>query len=82
MVNAGILQPLVFQDRVIHGLPNVSLSIYGFTEHLKRFSAPTRDSDAIAAAFDAIKNGGQGGDSIPVELPAKRKAEKRRHLDL
>jgi VWFA-related protein len=76
VVNAGMLQPLVFQDRLIHGLPNVSLSIYGFTEHLQRYSPPTRNSAAIAAAFDAIKSGGQGSDSIAVELPAKRKAEK------
>jgi len=75
VVNAGMLQPLVFQDRVIRGLPNVSLSVYAFTEHLQRFAAPTRDSAALAAAFDAIKSGGQGGVTIPLELPAKRKAE-------
>ena len=75
VVNAGMLQPLVFQDRVIRGLPNVSLSVYAFTEHLKRYTPPTRDSVVLAAAFDAIKDGGPGGVSIPVELPTKRKAE-------
>ena len=76
VVNAGMLQPLVFQDRVIRGLPNVSLSVYAFTSNLRRYASPTRDSAALAAAFDAIKAGGQGGESIPVELPPKRKGEK------
>jgi VWFA-related protein len=76
MVNAGMLQPVAFQDRVIRGLPNVSLSIYAFTSHLQRYSGPTRDADAISAAFDAIRNGSEGGSSISVELPANRKEEK------
>lgn len=76
VANAGMLQPLIFQDRVIRGLPNVSLSVYAFNSRLKRYTPPTRDSAVLASAFDAIRNGGAGGIDIPVELPPKRKAEK------
>lgn len=76
VLDAGLLQPLAFQDRVIGGLPNVSLSVYAFSSHLSRYTPPTRDVAVLSAAFDTIKSGGQGGVRIPVELPEKRKIEK------
>ncbi|MFB3826757.1 MAG: VWA domain-containing protein [Bryobacteraceae bacterium] len=74
----GLLDPLVFKTALLDGMPNVRLSVYGFGGRLHRFSRPTRDPEALAAAFRRVLDFRSGArprpDLIPIELPPKRKA--------
>lgn len=75
VLNAGLLNPLVFKSSVLDGLPNVRLAVYGFSDELRRYCTPTRDLTVIEAAFRSL---GQraAGETIVLEALPKRSARR------
>lgn len=73
VTEAGLLNPMVFRDQLLVGLPNVKLSVYGFGTRLARYASATRDFTELAAAFSALaKPKLSGGDKMPLVLFPKR----------
>ncbi|MBS1855371.1 MAG: VWA domain-containing protein [Acidobacteria bacterium] len=76
VLHEGLLDPLVFKQALIDGLPGVSLAVYGFTDRLVRFTPPTRDYEALRGAFASLP-AHHAGDIIKLALPPKRGADPR-----
>jgi len=73
VTEAGLLNPLVFRDRLLASLPNVKLSVYGFASRLARYSTATRDFAQLSAAFAALgKPKLTGGTPLPIALFPRR----------
>ena len=70
VTEAGLLNPLVFRDKVLARLPNVKLSVYGFDSRLARYTSATRDFTQLSAAFAALAKPKMtgGGERIPLEI--------------
>jgi len=75
VLNAGLLNPLVFKSTLLDGLPNVRLAIYGFSDDLRRYCPPTRDLAVIEAAFRSLGQRAPGETIILEPLP-KRSVKK------
>src|SRR5580700_7059691 len=71
VLNAGLLNPLVFKSTLLDGLPNVRLAIYGFSDDLRRYCPPTRDMAVLGAAFHALGERA-AGETIVLKRPPKR----------
>jgi VWFA-related protein len=74
VTDAGLLDPLTFEENLLGAFDNVTLSIYGFTTQLDRYCKLSRDRETLRAAFSALGSRGSKHESIKVPLPAKRKA--------
>jgi VWFA-related protein len=46
--------PQIFRENLLDEFPNASISIYGFSDALVRFSRPTRDAGALKKAMDMV----------------------------
>jgi VWFA-related protein len=44
----------IFRDGILDEFPNVSLSVYGFSDNLVRFATPTRDPAVLKKAMDLV----------------------------
>lgn len=75
VVSKGMLDPLVFQDDLLKGLPNVEISVYSFNQTLRKQAGPTRDPELLRTAFESVAAKG-GGIAIPIELPKGRRENK------
>ncbi|HEV1288195.1 MAG TPA: hypothetical protein VNU44_22920 [Bryobacteraceae bacterium] len=71
VLHAGLLNPLVFKDSVLDGLPNVRLAVYGFSDDLRRYCPPTRDMAVLGAAFHSLGERA-AGETIVLKPPPKR----------
>jgi VWFA-related protein len=71
VLNAGLLNPLVFKNSVLDGLPNVRLAVYGFSDDLRRYCPPTRDMAVLEAAFHSLGERATG-ETIALKPPPKR----------
>jgi VWFA-related protein len=78
VMNAGLLDPLVFKSSILDGLGHVRIAIYGFDAKLRRYCPPTRDFATLRAALEALRDRTKSaGIQIPIELPPKRKSDPR-----
>lgn len=75
VLNAGLLNPLVFKSSVLDGVPNVQLAIYGFSDDLRRYCPPTRDMAVLEAAFHSLGERA-AGETIELKPLPKRSARK------
>jgi VWFA-related protein len=75
VLQAGLLNPLVFKNSVLDGLPNVRLAVYGFSDNLRRYCPPTRDMAVLEAAFHALGER-VAGETMVLKSPPKRTARK------
>ncbi len=50
----AVFNAKVFRDGILDEFPNVSLSIYGFSDNLVRFATPTRDPAVLKKAMDLV----------------------------
>jgi hypothetical protein len=71
VVNAGLLDPLVFKTSILDGLPNVRLAVYGFSDDLTRYCRPTRDLAVLEAAFQSLGKRAPA-ETIVLKPPPKR----------
>jgi hypothetical protein len=71
VLNAGLLNPLVFKNSVLDGLPNVRLAVYGFSDDLRRYCLPTRDIAVLEGAFHSLGERA-AGEMIALKPPPKR----------
>ncbi|SPE38271.1 exported hypothetical protein [Candidatus Sulfopaludibacter sp. SbA3] len=74
VMNADLLSPLLFQQKLLQEMPNVRLAVYGFSKSLRKYTEPTRDFAQLSTAFEALRTGQQAGELIPLALFPKRKA--------
>ena len=74
VMQANLLSPLMFQQSLLDQLPNVRVSVYGFTTTLRKYTGPTRDSAVLSAAFESLRAGRASGEQIRLELFPKTKA--------
>lgn len=75
VLDAGLLNPLVFKTTILDGLPNVRLAVYGFSDDLRRYTRPTRDMAAVEAAFHALGERSKG-ETIDLKPLPKRSASR------
>jgi VWFA-related protein len=75
VMSANLLNPLAFKSTLLDGLDNVRLAVYGFSSALKRYCRPTRDFAGIRAALEALQQPHPRAETIPLQLPPKRKAD-------
>lgn len=75
VLDAGLLNPLVFKTTILDGLPNVRLAVYGFSDDLRRYARPTRDMAAVEAAFHSLGERSRG-ETITLQPPPKRSANR------
>lgn len=61
VTGARLLNGLVFKENLLDGLENVFLSVYGFSDELRRYTKPTRDLAVLDTAIRAV------GDQKPAE---------------
>jgi VWFA-related protein len=74
VVDQGLLDPVAFKNGLLDGIPNARLAVYSFTNKLHRFCPPTRDFETLRGALAALGERKPLGVTVPMELPAKRKA--------
>lgn len=75
VLNAGLLNPVVFKTTLLDGVPNVRLAIYGFSDELRRYCRPTRDLAAMEDAFHAL-NKRAAGEAVPLQPLPKRSVKR------
>ncbi len=75
VISKGMLDPLVFKQDLLDGLPNVEISVYSFNQTLRKQAGPTRDPELLRSAFQNIAAKG-GGTAIPIDLPKGRHENK------
>jgi VWFA-related protein len=71
VVNAGLLNPLVFKTSILDGLGNARIAVYAFSDDLRRYCRPTRHLAVLEAAFHALDKR-ETGELIALKLPPKR----------
>jgi VWFA-related protein len=76
VMNANLLSPLMFQQKLLDELPNVRLAVYGFTNNLRKYASPTRDAAQLSAAFESLRAGHASDERIPLALFPKTSAGK------
>ena len=74
VTDAGLLDPLVFEENLLNAFDNVALAVYGFTTNLDRYCRPSRDRETLRSAFAALGARHAKHETIKVPLPPKRKA--------
>ncbi len=73
VTDAGLLNPLVVREKLLDGLPNVKVSVYGFNTRLARFTSATRDFAQLSAAFTLLaKPKPLPGEKIALQLFPRR----------
>lgn len=73
VVNQNLYDPTVFKEGLLDHLDNVSISVYGFDNHLFRYCRPTRNLAELNAAFESVSHINGPRESIEYHLSAGRK---------
>ena len=81
VMQAGLLDPLVYKSTMLDGLGGAKLAVYGFDASLERFCRPTREFNELKDCLDRVMNYHSGSKPRPevigLQLPAKRKSDSR-----
>jgi VWFA-related protein len=74
VTDAGLLDPLAFEERLLTAFDNVTLSVFGFTTRLDRYCRPSRDLGTLRAALAGLQSRTAKVETIKIPLAPKRKA--------
>jgi len=80
VTHQGLLDMVAFKTALLDGLPNLKLSVYGFSANLLKFNGPTRNAEELSRAFHRVLNFKTGVGPPPqrirLQLPPKRKSDR------
>jgi hypothetical protein len=68
VMQAGLLDPLVFQENLLDGLSHASVAVYTFARQLRRYTRPTRDPEQLKKAFDGATLGKGSAGAIKLDV--------------
>ena len=68
VMQAGLLDSLVFQENLLDGLSHARLAVYTFARQLRRYTRPTRDPEQLKRAFDGATLGKARVETIRLDV--------------